>query len=173
VARASPDATHLDPYAVNVDFDGGERKKLAARIGVTESTVIETRLDPASFDCTPSIGAMPRSGDNEAASLTIISNLSRGNTNSTRTQGRKGDRSHAPMISPRSGAYGRAAAGACRVPLTTNLRRAEGRSRIPAGADRDRRQARPFAASAAFFKVRPIRVGCCPEEAGLFLQKRP
>ena len=31
-------------------------KSLPARIGVTETTVIETRLDPASFDCTPSIG---------------------------------------------------------------------------------------------------------------------
>jgi hypothetical protein len=30
-------------------------KSLPARSGVTESTVIETRLDPASFDCTPSI----------------------------------------------------------------------------------------------------------------------
>jgi hypothetical protein len=31
-------------------------KSLPARIGVTESTVIETRLDPASFACIPSIG---------------------------------------------------------------------------------------------------------------------
>jgi hypothetical protein len=33
-------------------------KSLPARSGITESTVIETILDPASLDCTPSIATI-------------------------------------------------------------------------------------------------------------------
>src|ERR1700730_3443472 len=47
-------------------------KSLPARSGVTESTVIETRLDPASFDCTPSIANAAMGRTSQLASLTII-----------------------------------------------------------------------------------------------------
>jgi hypothetical protein len=39
-----PDATHLDPYAVDVDLTEARAKSLPTRSGVTASTMIETRL---------------------------------------------------------------------------------------------------------------------------------
>jgi hypothetical protein len=66
------------------DFGSGEQriargfqnwvsaKSLPARAGITDSTVVHTRLDPDSSGCMPSIPEYLGRGDDELALLTII-----------------------------------------------------------------------------------------------------
>jgi hypothetical protein len=54
VASSGLPRTSIRTPSMSISTDASA-KSLPARIGVTKSTVIETMLDPASFDCTPSI----------------------------------------------------------------------------------------------------------------------